>query len=123
MAVTTANKQKADTVAARRGGEKPEERWCQYSLQTGITFSVLGRIRVPPGMDADDAFPPFHEKHFGKKARAELQQTIVDGGILIAEASFEPRSFLAYRLDDPCYWHGREATLTYLGVYNFRRDC
>ena len=111
------------TSAGLMDDEKPEERWCQYILQQGITFHFIGRTQVPLGMDVDDAFPPFHVANFDEGAKVALAQAIHDGGILIAESNFEPRSFLAYRLDDPHYWHGREATLKYLGVVSFKLDC
>ena len=112
------------TSAGLMDDEKPEERWCQYILQQGITFHFIGRTQVPLGMDVDDAFPPFHVANFDAGAKGALEQAILEGGILIAESIFEPRSFLAYRLDDdPYYWHGREATLKYLGVVNFKLDC
>ena len=116
--------QNEDASAGRMGEEKAEERWCQYILQQGITFHLIGRTQVPLGMDVDDAFPPFHAANFDAVTKAALEKTILDGGILIAESNFEPRSLLAYRLDDdPYYWFGREATLKYLGVVDFRHDC
>lgn len=115
--------QDEDTSAGLKGDERPEERWCQYTLQQGITFSLIGRTQVPLGIDVDDAFPPFYAANFDEGAKVVLAEAVRDGGILIAESNFEPRSLLAYRLDDPYYWFGREATLKYLGVVNFRHDC
>jgi len=118
------NVQDEDTSADLMCEEKAEERWCQYILQQGISFHLIGRTQVPLGMDVDDAFPPFHAANFDAGTKAALEKAILDGGILIAESNFEPRSFLAYRLnDDPYYWFGREETLKYLGVLNFRHDC
>jgi hypothetical protein len=123
MGIIHSQDQDQDTSVGLKDAELPEERWCQYTLQQGITFSVIGRIHVPPGMDVDDAFPPFHAANFEKADKAVLEQAILDGGMLIAESNFEPRSLLAYRLDDdPYYWFGREATLKYLGVVNFKHD-
>jgi hypothetical protein len=112
-----------DISTGLKGDEKPQVRWCEYTLQQGINFHVLGRTKVPDGMDADDAFPPFHAANFDAAAKVSLEKAILDGGILIAESNFEPRSYLAYHLDDPYYWFGRMATLKYLGVVNLKRDC
>jgi hypothetical protein len=71
-------------------------------------------------MDVDDAFPPFHTAHFDEADRVALSWAIHDGGILIAESNFEPRSLLAYHIGDPHYWYGRTTTLKYLWVYNLR---
>ena len=103
--------------------EVPEERWCRYTLHRGTTRQLIGITQVPLGMDVDDAFPPFHAANFDKGAKDALAEVIRDGGLLIAESNFEPRRLLAYRLDDPDYWYGREETLKYLGVINFRRAC
>ena len=93
------------------------------SSRTLTTPTLIGFTQVPLGMDVDDAFPPFHAANFDEGAKAALAEAIRDGGLLIAESNFEPRSLLAYRLDDPNYWYGREETLKYLGVINFRRAC
>jgi hypothetical protein len=84
---------------------------------------VVGITQVPLGMDMDDAFPPFHSAYYEKHDKDALAEAIMDGGLLMAESNFEPRSLLAYRLDDPHYWYGREETLKYLGVTGFRRAC
>lgn len=96
--------------------EFPEKRWCQYIVQQAISAYLLGIILVPVIMDVDDAFPIFHSENFAEHDRDELADAIRDGAVLIAESNFEPRSLLAYRLDDPHYWYGREATLKYFGV-------
>jgi hypothetical protein len=67
-------------------------------------------------MDVDDFFPPFHAANFGEANKHVLAQAIRDGSLLIAESNFEPRSLLAYRLNDPDYWYGRVETLKYFGV-------
>ena len=113
-----------DTFSNLKDDEMPEKRWCRYTLQQGINFSLIGHIQVPLGMDVDDAFPPFHAANFDKASKVALEKAILDGGILIAESNFEPRSLLAYRLEnDPYYWHGRVETLKYLGVVNVKLDC
>jgi len=101
----------------------PEERWCRYILQQGGRTTFIGQTQVPLWMDVDDAFPPFHAANFGDGYRIALEEAIHDGAILIAESNVEPRCLLAYRIDDQHYWYGREATLKYLGVYNFRHAC
>ena len=108
------------TSAGRKVEEKAKERWCQYILQQGITFHLIGRTGVPLGMDVDDAFPPFHAANFDAGTKAALEEAILNGGILIAESNFEPRSLLAYHIGDPHYWYGRTTTLKYLWVYNLR---
>lgn len=103
--------------------EMLEERWCRYTLLQGTIPILIGITEVPQGMDMDDAFPPFHASNYALSAKEELAMAIRDGGLLIAESNFEPRSFLAYRLNDPNYWYGREKTLKYLGVTDFRPAC
>lgn len=94
------------------------------SIQQGSNSYLIGHTQVLLGMDVDDAFPPFHAANFDKEAKDALEQGIQDGGILIAESNFEPRRFLAYRLgDDHHCWHGREATLKYLGGVDFKHYC
>jgi len=100
----------------------PEEHWCRYILQHGSSPNLIGIAQVPLGMDVDDFFPSFHAASFGDDDKFALEQAIYDGGLLIAESNFEPRSLLAYHLDNPNYWYGREETLKYLGV-NFRPAC
>jgi hypothetical protein len=112
-----------DASAGLMSDERLEERWCRYSIQQDTTPTLIGFTQVPLGMDVDDAFPPFHTANFDEGAKAALAETIRDGGLLIAESNFEPRSLLTYRLDDPNYWFGREATLKYLGVISFRHAC
>jgi len=112
-----------NTSLGTKDDMKPEERWCQYYLQQGTALTLIGCTQVPCGMDVDDAFPPFHAANFSESDRDALAVAIHDGALLIAESNFEPRSLLAYRIDDPHYWYGREETLKYLGVYNFRHAC
>jgi hypothetical protein len=112
-----------DVSSSLMSDEVQEERWCRYTLMQGTTPNLIGITQVSLDMDVDDAFPPFHEANFDEAAKYELAGAISDGGILIAESNFEPRSLLAYRLDDPNYWYGREETLKYLGVIDFRRAC
>lgn len=102
---------------------KLSERWCRYFLQQSATRTLIGVTQVPIGMDVDDAFPPFHAENFSEGDRDSLAEAIGAGGVLIAESSFEQPSLLAYRLDDPNYWFGREATLKYLGVIDFKLAC
>ena len=115
--------QEEDVASGLMSDEVPEERWCRYTLLQGTTLNLIGITQVPLGMDMDDAFPPFHTANFGKGDKDALAKAICDGGLLIAESNFEPHSLLAYRLDDPNYWYGREETLKYLGVIDFRRAC
>lgn len=115
--------QEEDVSSGLMSDEVPEERWCRYTLLQGTTLNLIGITQVPLGMDMDDAFPPFHAANLGKGDKDALAEAICDGGLLIAESNFEPRSLLAYRLDDPNYWYGREETLKYLGVIDFRRAC
>lgn len=115
--------QEKDASSGLMSDEVPEERWCRYTLHLGATLNLIGLTQVPLGMDVDDAFPPFHAATFDEGDKDALAEAIRDGGILVAESNFEPRSLLAYRLDDPDYWYGREETLKYLGVINFRRAC
>jgi hypothetical protein len=112
-----------DVASGSLGDAAPEKRWCRYVLQQGADCIVLGCTDVPCTMDADDAFPPFHAANFDEEDRIALGEAIHDGAVLIAETNVEPRCLLAYRIDDPHYWYGREATLKYLGVYNFRHAC
>ena len=115
--------QEVDVSSDFMSNEDPEEHWCRYSIQQGTTSNLIGLTQVPLGMDVDDAFPPFHAANFDERAKDALVEAIRDGGLLIAESNFEPPSLLAYRLNDPDYWYGREETLKYLGVINFRRAC
>jgi|GEM_PF-3305356 len=115
--------QEEDSSSGLMSDEVPQERWCRYTLHQGTTLNLIGFTQVPLGMDVDDAFPPFHAANFDEGTKDALAEAICDGGLLIAESNFEPRSLLAYRLDDPNYWYGREETLKYLGVVNFRRAC
>jgi hypothetical protein len=103
--------------------EVQEERWCRYTLVQGTSPNLIGITQISLGMDVDDAFPPFHAANFDEADKGALAEAISDGGVLIAESNFEPRGLLAYRLDDPNYWYGREETLKYLGVIDFRRAC
>jgi len=112
-----------DVSSGLMSDEVPEKRWCRYILLQSATPNLIGIAHVPLGMDMDDYFPPFHAANFGKGDKDVLAKAICDGGLLIAESNFEPRSLLAYRLDDPNYWYGREETLKYLGVIDFRRAC
>lgn len=112
-----------DVSSDLMSNEVPEERWCRYVLLRGSNPSIIGITQVPLGMDVDDFFPPFHAANFGEGDKYALVEAIYDGSLLIAESNFEPRSLLAYRLDDPSYWYGREETLKYLGVMDFRRAC
>jgi hypothetical protein len=112
-----------DVSSGLMSDEVPEERWSRYTLLQGTIPNLIGIAQVPLGMDVDDAFPLFHAANFGKGDKDALAEAICDGGLLMAESNFEPRSLLAYRLDDPNYWYGREETLKYLGVIDFRRAC
>lgn len=112
-----------DVSSSLMSDEVQEERWCRYTLVQCTTHNLIGITQVSLGMDVDDAFPPFHAANFDEADKYALAEVISDGGLLIAESNFEPRSLLAYRLDDPYYWYGREETLRYLGVINFRPAC
>ena len=103
--------------------EVPEKRWCRYILLQGTNPNLIGITQVPLDMDVDDFFPPFRAANCGKGDKYALALAIFEGSVLIAESNFEPRSLLAYRLDDQNYWYGREETLKYLGVIDFRRAC
>jgi hypothetical protein len=111
-----------DVSSDLMSNEVPKERWCRYILLQCFNPNLIGVAQVPLGMDVDDFFPPFHAANFDEADKHALVQAICDGSLLIAESNFEPRSLLAYRLDDPSYWYGREETLKYLGI-EFRRAC
>jgi hypothetical protein len=106
----------ADVSSGLMRNVVPEERWCRYILLQDSNPNLIGIAQVPLGMDVDDFFPSFHAASFGEGDKYALEQAICDGSLLIAESNFEPRSLLAYRLDDPNYWYGRVETLKYLGV-------
>lgn len=100
----------------------PSPRRCRYFLVFRETKTLLGETDIPEGQDMDDAFPEFHRKNYPNEHYAFLVSSIKNGVQLVAESiSNEKESWLlAYIDDNPDYWYGRESTLLYLGVHEFR---
>lgn len=103
------------------GGMAPKRRTCRYYLRANGQSELLGQTVVPEGMDIDDAFPGFHMSNYSTDHLKSLKVAIEAGGVLWAESDFgEGPSLLAYTVDRPDYWYGRESTLKYFGIVDYR---
>lgn len=112
--LTTCDSAKGDLVS-------PQKRVCLYYFLVDGKKILLGETAVPQEIDEDDAFPLFHARTYSAEHYEQMIAAIRKGAVVIAEPAYEaPSSLLAYTMGNPDYWSGREATLKYFGVRNFR---